>query len=94
MDLTAVLVVALVFGLPIFAIVSITRMLVRYRLESRALEVRRLEASAALLQHTADLPEWIDASDPKAIADWRKAQQELDRISALAATQRSLLGST
>ena len=88
MDLTGMLAILVVCGGPLVTIALVVHMALRYRLQAKELDVRRLEAQARML--TADTPEWLDQNDPEAVAEWRKARAELNRLSAQAAAQRSL----
>ena len=77
----------MVFGMPVIAILLGAVIFSVYRLKSRELEVRRLEASAKLLAAGGEVPEWLD-DDPAALAEWKKARAELDKASAKAGLLR------
>ncbi|MCK6502545.1 hypothetical protein L6R53_03975 [Myxococcota bacterium] len=88
MDLTAIAIVFILFGMPVTACLAALGLLLTWNLRRRELEVRRLEAQAALASADA-LPAWIDRRDPDALAELKLAQRELDRLSARAALSRA-----
>lgn len=87
MDLTAIAVVFILFGLPVTSCVAMLGLLLTWNLRRRELEVRRLEAQAAMLS-AGGVPAWLDARDPNALAEYKLAQRELDQLSARAALIR------
>lgn len=87
MDITAIAVVFIIFGLPIIAGMASLALLLTWNLRRRELEVRALEAQAALAS-AEQLPAWLDRRDPDAVAEYKLAQRELDRVAARAALAR------
>lgn len=87
MDITAIAVVFILFGLPVTAVLAALGLLLTWNLRRRELEVRRLEAQA-LLAGAQALPAWLDLRDPDAMVEWKLAQRELDGVSARAALGR------
>lgn len=88
MDITAIAVVFIIFGLPVAAMLAALALLLTWSLRRRELEVRELEARAVLAR-AEQLPDWLDKRDPDALAEYKLAQRELDRVAARAALARS-----
>jgi len=88
MDFTAIAVVFILFGLPVTAILAALGMLLTWNLRRRELDVRRVEAQAALAG-VGSLPPWLDSQDPEALADWKLVQRELNSVASRAAVSRS-----
>lgn len=86
-DLTAISIVFLIFGLPTLSIVATIGLLLTWNLRRRELDVRKLEAQARI-RDAGGVPEWLDPQDVQAIAEWKLAQRELDRVAAKAALAR------
>lgn len=77
----------MIFGMPFIALLLGAVIFSVYRLKSRELEVRRLEASAKLITAGSEVPEWLE-NDPAAMAEWKKARAELDQASVKAGMSR------
>lgn len=77
----------MIFGMPFVALLLGAVIFSLYRLKSRELEVRRLEASAKLIAAGSEVPEWLE-NDPAALAEWKKARAELDQASVKAGMRR------
>lgn len=86
MDPVALLAIFCIFALPVLATVATIALLLSWNLRRKELEVQRLEIQARL--DARDLPDWLDARDPVAVAEWTRARQELGRASAQAALAR------
>ena len=75
MDLTAVFVVAIVFGTPLAALA----VFLNHWRASQTLHVRELEAKVRLLEAQQALPSWVDPRDPASLLAWRQAKAELEQ---------------
>ena len=86
MDSTAMFAIFCIFALPVLATVATTAPPLTWNLRRREIEVQRLEAQARI--EALALPDWLDARDPLAMAEWTRAQRELGRAGAVAAIAR------
>ena len=87
MNITGMFAIFMLFGMPLITLLLGGVVFSLYRLKSRELEVRRLEASAKLLAAGSEAPEWLE-NDPAALAEWKKARAELDQASVKAGLSR------
>ena len=87
MDIVGMFAIFMVFGMPFVTILLSIVIYKHYALKGKELDVRRLEASAKLLAAGSEAPEWLD-NDPAALAEWKKAREELDRASVKAGMAR------
>ena len=80
MDLTAVFIVAILFGGPMLTASFIAYLW--HRRSAQALEIRALEARARLVeaQNAASLraPDWVDPADPASVIAWQRAKLEVE----------------
>lgn len=73
-------ILATLSAFPIF----LTAALVFHSLRKKELEVRRLEALAAVAHavRSSELPRWLERDDPDRGREWKEAREEVERLAA------------
>lgn len=74
---TALLFIVVLMLLGVGGIAAMALMQQRHALKLKDLQLQELQAQGAG-EAKADLPAFVDASDPASMAAWKKAQVELD----------------